>query len=397
MTVGEHLIICGASTRAAAFSALRAGLKPWCIDLFADEDLKAKCPVMRIPRSEYPHKLPEWIERYAPPGPWMYTGALENQPKIIERISKQRPLWGIEARQVARVRNPKRLRRVWCPTPKTRFWRFRVPRDGSWLLKPLCGSGGRGIRRWFGETRTTASMRGRKYFQEIVEGMPCAALYLGMNRPVWPLGLTRQLVGEDWLHAWPFAYCGSIGPLATTEFTRSKLVSLGTSLARVFQLRGLFGVDCILKDDIPWGIEVNPRYSASVEVVELASGGAFLSWGRQIFYTGPVSDLCGSGEQTEFLIAAARGCYRLAPIGKAILFAKDGLVFPGDGPWTSVLRYPRDVWDVPGFADIPAAGTPIAAGQPILTFFVQAITEEACLEELKRIAAELDRWLYKGK
>src|SRR5262245_51803287 len=88
MTEGEHLIICGASTRAAAFSAIRAGLKPWCIDLFADEDLKAKCPVMPIPRAEYPHKLPEGIERHAVPGPWMYTGRLENNPRTIRANAK---------------------------------------------------------------------------------------------------------------------------------------------------------------------------------------------------------------------------------------------------------------------------------------------------------------------
>src|SRR5437763_9510980 len=33
---GEHLLILGASTRAAAFSALRAGLRPSCADLFSD-------------------------------------------------------------------------------------------------------------------------------------------------------------------------------------------------------------------------------------------------------------------------------------------------------------------------------------------------------------------------
>ena len=33
---GSTLILAGAITRAAAFSAIRAGLRPWCVDLFAD-------------------------------------------------------------------------------------------------------------------------------------------------------------------------------------------------------------------------------------------------------------------------------------------------------------------------------------------------------------------------
>ena len=36
MDESNRLLLFGASTRAAAFSALRAGLKPWCVDLFAD-------------------------------------------------------------------------------------------------------------------------------------------------------------------------------------------------------------------------------------------------------------------------------------------------------------------------------------------------------------------------
>ena len=40
----------GASTRAAAFSALRAGLTPFCWDLFADTDLAAVADVEKLSR-----------------------------------------------------------------------------------------------------------------------------------------------------------------------------------------------------------------------------------------------------------------------------------------------------------------------------------------------------------
>src|SRR5262245_61077027 len=54
MASGQRLMIFGASARAAAFSALRAGLEPWCADLFADRDLQARCSVARIAPSGYP-------------------------------------------------------------------------------------------------------------------------------------------------------------------------------------------------------------------------------------------------------------------------------------------------------------------------------------------------------
>ena len=43
-------------------------------------------------------------------------------------------------------------------------------------------------------------------------------------------------------------------------------------LADRFELSGLFGVDFILDGDQVWTLEVNPRYTASVEIVERATG-----------------------------------------------------------------------------------------------------------------------------
>src|ERR1700730_13118688 len=87
------IIIFGASVRAAAFSALRAGLRPWCADLFQDEDLQACCSTQQVSTVGYPKDF-EAIAKLGPPGPWMYTGGLENHPTLIERISDKRFLWG---------------------------------------------------------------------------------------------------------------------------------------------------------------------------------------------------------------------------------------------------------------------------------------------------------------
>src|SRR5438067_508062 len=99
------VLIVGASTRAAAFSALRAGLRPWCADLFADVDLQHACPALRIAGSDYPHGL-ERMLALAPPGPWLYTGALENRPAFVERLAQLRPLWGNDQAVLRRVRRP---------------------------------------------------------------------------------------------------------------------------------------------------------------------------------------------------------------------------------------------------------------------------------------------------
>jgi predicted ATP-grasp superfamily ATP-dependent carboligase len=77
--------------------------------------------------------------------------------------------------------------------------------------------------------------------------------------------------------------------------------------------------------------------------------------------------------------------------GKAILFAPARLVFPEQGPWRATLATPFHPWQPPAFGDIPAAGTIIEVGQPILTLFAEAADEHDCLRQLRARAAEIIR------
>ncbi len=312
----------------------------------------------------------------------MYTGGLENRPRLIGRIAAQRPLWGNDAAVLKVVRDPATLpilcRQRGLPCPDVRLYRHNVPPTGRWLAKPVRGAGGAGIR--FLSADVPETPRSRIYCQEYIEGDSCAALYVGDGSRATLLGTTRQLVGEAWLHAAPFRYCGSIGPLRLEAGLREALQRLGTAIVEHCELRGLFGVDCVVRDGIPYPVEVNPRYTASVEVWEQATGIPALGLHRRVF------DPNVGGPEP-----------RPTPgniIGKAVLFAQTPLTFPTDGPWMATLPNPSDVWDLPAFADIPQPGTPIEKGRPILTFFAQAGSVESSQEKLRRIAADLDRWLF---
>src|SRR5262249_52040955 len=157
-----------------------------------------------------------------------------------------------------------------------------VPAHGQWLIKPLLGAGGQGIRLWQGEPIPERSQE-QVYFQEYIEGDSCAAIYLGSGNAARLLGVSRQLVAESWLHATAFHYCGSIGPLALTPPLQQAFERLGNVLAAGCGLRGVFGVDCVLCDGVPWPVEVNPRYTASIEVLEYAAGFSAVGWQRSVF------------------------------------------------------------------------------------------------------------------
>ena len=77
----NKLAIVGASVRAAAFSAVRAGFEVVAADLFADADLRAICETTRI-ESGYPDALADWLASTECDG-WLFTGALENHHEVV--------------------------------------------------------------------------------------------------------------------------------------------------------------------------------------------------------------------------------------------------------------------------------------------------------------------------
>ena len=364
----EHLLIVGASARAAACSALRAGLRPWCVDLFADADLRAICPAHRL-EGRYPHGFAAWFDR-APPGPWMYTGGLENHPALVRQLTRLRPLWGNDDSALRPARDPffvaEWLREAGLPVLDV-LPPNESPSSGQWLIKPRRGAGGQGIRFHLGQE----TIAPRNYVQRYVEGEARAAIYVADRAATRLLALSRQLVGEDWLHASSFQYCGSIGPLPVTAEQEKTLECLGEVLARGCGLRGLFGVDGVWCDSVFWPVEMNPRYTASVEVLERATALAALDWHRRAFVSSESLPMPAS-PSGEF-------------VGKAIFFARRELIFPAD-----LLTPGAD------FADIPDPGQRIEAGRPILSLFARADSMEECHAALRRIAADLDRKLFGG-
>jgi predicted ATP-grasp superfamily ATP-dependent carboligase len=382
----EHLLIFGASARAAAFSALRAGLRPWCADLFADADLQVRCPAMRLP-GRYPHAFLD-LAATDLPGPWMYTGGLENWPALVGRMARRRPLWGNGEGELVHARHPGLVRaaldRAGLPAPAVGFERGLLAPRGRWLVKPLRSGGGRGIH-FLNERPAAPEGRGVPvYYQEYIDGEPCSLLYAGDGKRAWCLGMTRQLIGAAWLHDGPFRYCGSVGPLDIAAVRHPTPERLGNVVVAACGLRGLFGIDGVLRDSTFWPVEINPRYTASVEVLEHATGLPALAWHRRAFVPGSAPPAAGDERPL-------RGC-----VGKAILFARAELTFPADGPWLDALRSLPPLTELPAFADVPPAGAVIAAGHPVLTLFARGESVAACEAELRQVAADLDRRLFGG-
>lgn len=378
--VKPQLLLVGGSTRAAAWSALRAGLAPVCMDLFADEDLRAVADV--IPCARYPHGVVRASAQVPGDVPWTYTGAIENHPRMIERLSAGRRLLGNTPAVVRTIRDPRLLSQAVaeCDFPSLQspeVWSGPdvPPADGSWMVRAFRGAAGRGVAVW------NAAVRGRPrephYFQRRVAGIPISAVCLGTGNEARVLGCSRQWIGESLCGAAAFQYCGSVGPIELPDPLAGQIGSLASCLAKRFGLRGLFGCDFLLDGSQLWLTEVNPRYTASVEVFEFARNESFVARLRDVF-RGALEPISPVGRH------AMKRPERV--VGKAILTAPCDVLAP-TLPWTV---FACDSAELPMLADVPAPGARIPAGFPVCTVFAEGATFERCDSALREA---VERWM----
>jgi predicted ATP-grasp superfamily ATP-dependent carboligase len=366
-------LIIGASARAAAFSALRGGLRPRCADNFADRDLVAACPVDRVDTGQGADGFAVAAES-VPPSPWFYTGGLENQPELVDRISRRHRLWGVGADVLRRVRDPLAVAAVLAaagiPAPEVRLVPRGLPRDGSWLAKPLASGGGIGVEPLLGQEIGDSPAR---YYQRRIQGPSFSALFIGYGGQARLVGAARQWIGG--VPGRPFAYRGGIGPWRTELATTARLRGLGDRLASAFGLVGWFGVDYVLYDGVPWPVEVNPRYTASVEIHELAAGRPLL----------PEHRAACEGLMEPDGAPRDEGPRRSLVVAKWIAYAPRRLVMP-EIAW---YRESTDGPDaIPTVADVPAPGACIEPGEPVMTLLASGADVASCQASSSRLRRE---------
>jgi predicted ATP-grasp superfamily ATP-dependent carboligase len=391
--VKQPLAIVGASTRSAAASAVRAGFQPLAADLFADADLRHIATATRV--RPYPEGLVDWLRAIGPPA-WMYTGALENQPELVDQMAWIAPLLGNAGDVLARVRSPWELagalRSAGLLFPETRATAEGLPRDGSWLVKTYCGASGSGVRAFEAplQIREALGEGSGEVYQQRIRGIPCATVYIAADGTATLLGVTRQLIGEPWLGSHKFQYSGSIGPWPVSNATRETLTRIGNVLAEQFELVGLFGVDFILDGGQVWTVEVNPRYTASVEIIERFYGVCAIA--EHMAACNRSLSIGGRAGASSVTSGAADRPASCSSHGKAILFAKRDFVISQAFAEETLAEALRTPW--PTLADISPVGTPVEAGRPILTLFASAQTVDEVEVQLKTRACELENELY---
>jgi uncharacterized protein len=398
----ESVLIAGVSARAAAESAARAGFGVTAIDAFADSDQHPAVRALSLPGTFTARAAAE-IVRNISCDAVAYLANFENHPEAVRTLAANRTLWGNPPDVLKRARDPilvahtlwknglaapascvePILNRPYAKTPEpTRLTPDLTNR--RWLLKPLASGGGHQVRLWH---PGDAVPRGC-YLQELMDGTAGSVVFAAARGRAVPLGVFRQLIGDGAFGSSGFRYCGNILAAAgDVQFGRDEAVidaacALARRVAVEFGLVGVNGIDFVACDGIPYAVEINPRWCASMELLERA-------YGLTVFAIH--ASACDAGMLPDFDLAQARLGSRGA-FGKAVVFARQDVTAGDTCAWSRRSPIDPDA----DIRDIPHPGAPIRAGRPVCTVCAEGPDAAACYSALvaqaKRVYADLIAW-----
>ena len=365
------VLIVGVSTRAIAESALQGGHEVVTLDYFGDRDqreLVENYSLLRDFKRAFSARALIEASRYLKFDSVAYIANLENYPETIQRLTRRGYLLGNSPDILHQVRDWRKLRqicreeRIPCAITLLTGERNKAAPDFRWLLKPVRSGGGHGIHFWSGEL-----LDGAHVLQRYIAGRSASVAFAADGKNSVVMGLSEQLIGLAELGVREFVWCGNLLPLRLGPTNRSAFLeivkAMAARLTRRFGLRGVNGFDLVVADDAdgcprPFLVEVNPRYTASMELVERA-------YGLNIF---SVHLEALAGTLPDFSLAQqTAGPY----LGKGIVFARQALTVP------------ETIGGVDcGRRDIPFPGDRIKAGQPVCTVFAEGDGRNSCLDNL---------------
>jgi predicted ATP-grasp superfamily ATP-dependent carboligase len=374
----NRVLIAGLSARAAADSAVAAGFTVTTIDAFADLDVHPSVRAVSVPRDAGVPFSADAAARMAAgfsAEAVVYLANFENEPDAVAALAAGRTLWGNPPEVLRRVRDPRLLMNAFrehgihAPSIGTHESEIGSSDPSGWLVKPCASGGGRGIRAWKGDP-----IPGGRYLQERVEGVPGSVVFVAANGVAVPLAVSRQVIGDPAFGADGYRYCGSIlAPAGDPVFDHDAAVvdgavAMASAATASFNLVGVNGVDFIAAAGEAQPIEVNPRWTASIELAERA-------YGVSVFSAHAAACACGALPAFD-LRQARRG---VGALGKAILFARTAVTVGDTRPWLADAT----------LHDVPHSGDRIAAGRPICTIVADAADAAGCYAALVRRAERL--------
>ena len=343
-----RVLVAGFATRHVAQSAYRAGYTVYAVDHYCDRDLSwyTRDSLAFEELADLPDKIAELASRHPVDALVVTSGA--------ETVGTTIPLYGTPPAKVERFLDKIEIQRFFeglgVPVPPLAEGRFPA------MVKPRRGAGGwrnavvrteEELRRWE-ETWPDVPY----IAQTVVDGVPSSVSCIADGRRARAIAVNRQILrgGGERAHGFAGSLTPFLHPLA------QEMIAVAERIAAASGCVGSVGIDFVAGDR-PWAIEINPRFQATLDTVEMAIGESVFEMHM---------NACRG------VIPAMQPPARQVAI-RQILFAERDMRLDAD---LSGLA--------PRVADIPWPGTEFEEGQAILSVYGRGGSEDEAYADLER-------------
>ncbi len=315
----------------------------------------------------------------SPPVGLILGAGFEDQPNLIDQLENHYTLLGNNAQTVALSKDPAHLLALLkdkgIPHPLTTLTKPQNPE--GWIEKRIGGSGGIHICPCSPSEQTSPKKHvdtsPKRYFQRTEIGIPLSVSGV-VSSQSFAIGICRQWCSPT--SNWPYRFGGIVSPVNVNPDTEARMIDVAVELTRALGLKGFVSFDFLAtKNDVLF-LEVNPRPSAALDILDDKNGQMFKAHLAACKGQDPTAIITPSSEHKEPTKPARSQAI-------AYLYADQGqLEIPEDFHWPS--------WS----CDRPMTGTRIKRYRPLVTVTAKAENDIAAENLCRKRLGELERMLY---
>jgi len=286
----------GFSTRALVQCANRDGMSVRSLDCCGDRDtLELSCASQLIELSEL-----SWIKSLEPSTRVMLAGGMEDSAEALELLSQVDAT--IIPEQYRQMRDWRNWRR-WSLGSGIKFpstypiedWPgaqvaqaigptyHAIQANQKWLWKKQRSAGGLGVKFIDSENLPDPSLLRANFsfesgvLQEYVTGKSIGVSFLSSHHGTVILGMAESIPLQP--HIWSdFIYRGSIGPVGIPDWLKSLIHKFANFVTSSTGWCGLWQADFMLSERELYLIEINPRWTASMELIACGYDLPLVTW-----------------------------------------------------------------------------------------------------------------------
>lgn len=394
----QRLVVVGASVRSAAQRANLLGIDVVAIDQFGDRDLKAIAQVHSL-QSLFDRGDLSWCKGDGCQTALLLCGGMENRSETIQRLIGHGLVCGLTPETLSELRAPEFWARwandsgvFWPETSCNAPNGPQISNDGdhqrrdAWLVKSRTSAGGLGVRVWKGE-----ACESFEYLQRSVAGDVLGVTFVNLGEKSHLVGCMRSWTNGEYWGPSPFIYRGNVGPVRLEIDEQIRLTEFANRVREASGLRGVWQADFVRNQAGWWLLEINPRWSSSMELLEVIYDISLVA----LHMTAVLGITESKISPIDWNEHSARCARQTSPvIGKVVRYASYDLCpdqsmldrwwdARWDGTVSSLLEKNR-------LADIPGDASMILKGYPICTEFAIGNSVAEITERLQQSVIDQD-------